>query len=65
MLPWYFSNFNFDIYYAGADVVIFERLKAGQDELKTQTQDHLDVRICLIIVILGHVPPTSFERSTL
>jgi len=30
------------LYCKGADVVIFERLKAGQDELKIDTQDHLD-----------------------
>ncbi len=28
---------------SGADTVIFERLKEGQDDLKTKTQDHLDV----------------------
>ena len=32
---------------SGADVVIFERLKAGQEELKIDTQDHLDVRIVI------------------
>jgi len=28
---------------SGADVVILERLRSGQEEIVTQTQDHLDV----------------------
>ena len=31
------------LYYSGADTVMFERLKSGQEDLKTKTQDHLDV----------------------
>ena len=30
------------LYCKGADVVIFERLRPGQDQLKSTTQDHLD-----------------------
>merc|ERR1712223_946931 len=30
------------LYCKGADVVIFERLRPGQEDLKTTTQDHLD-----------------------
>jgi len=30
------------LYCKGADNVIFERLRPGQDDLKTTTQDHLD-----------------------
>jgi phospholipid-translocating ATPase len=31
------------LYCKGADNVIYERLKPGDQEMKTQTQEHLDV----------------------
>ena len=43
------------IFLSGADVVIFERLKAGQEELKIDTQDHLDVRIVIFFSWIGYI----------
>ena len=42
--PVYFEAFHKVFFCAtGADVVIFERLRSGQEEIKTTIQDHLDV----------------------
>lgn len=40
------------LYCKGADNVIYERLKEGQQEVKTKTQDHLNVSFKVICIFL-------------
>lgn len=39
------------LYCKGADNVIYERLKSGQDEVKGRTQDHLNVTPLLVFFL--------------
>lgn len=41
------------LYCKGADNVIYERLKEGQQEVKTRTQDHLNVSFNVICIFLA------------
>ena len=50
--------------FAGADVVIFERLKAGQEDLKARTQDHLDVRQTFPFFLNDFVMKSKQEKKS-
>ncbi len=49
------------LYCKGADTVIFERLRKGQDAVRERTQDHLDVSV-FFSNFLSHVALILFAR---
>lgn len=51
------------LYCKGADNVIYERLKSGQDEVRTKTQDHLNVSINIFLVFF--LPVMLYFRNLL
>lgn len=45
------------VYFLGADVVILERLRPGQEDIIAQTQDHLDVTIDKLFIQIKYILP--------